>query len=1010
MRDIPVIAIKKPATTLMLIVTMIVVGLLSLSQMPVALLPNFNIPVATVVTTWPGASPEDMDKLVTRKLEDAVSLVEGIKDFYSYSSQGVSQIVLEFDYGTNSDDKVDLIQTEVNKIRSELPDDINEPVTDKIDIGAETSILVDYIGDDIVSLRSTAENLVKPRFQRVKGVGDVTVRGGLEKEVLVEINPYKLDSYNLSSVDIFNIIKQSNINIPIGEIKSGGKSYLVKIEGELENVSQIENIVISNLDSKILRLKDVASVTLTHKDQDSFYRVNGQPAVSVMVNKAEDGNIVDIADSIKADIEELSPYLPAKTYLSVGYDASKFINQSISTVKNNALTGLVLASIILFIFLKSFRATAIIALAIPASIIFTFAFMDMKGISLNVISLMGLSLGVGMLVDNSVVVLDNIYRHYKELKKNPSEAAGEGAREIAMPIVASTATTVAVFIPIVLREGIAKEIFSDMSYTISFSLLASLIVALTFVPMISSKILEKEERHSEDGRLLKRIRKIYMKLLEITLIHRWKTLFITIMLFIASLFIAGNIGGEFMPEQDESQYTIIAELPSGMELSMAERTSQLLEKRVIKEEENDEMVRYSTTGNPNQIAINVELKKKKDRSRDVFAIVDSLRSDLSKIPDVKLNLTTVFRGPQNSERDFQFEIYSSNYLQMESITKEIFEVMKKKKGLVDFKSSIEGGGPQAKVIINRDKAQSYGLRVTEIAQALSYQILGDDPITIKTDNEEIDVTVQLAKEFRESIDKFLDSKIKTPQGSSIKIRDVASIKIEEGASQVERKNKIRKVTISANLEDDYTLKEAQIYMAEEFKKLNPPKTVSFGFGGEGQQLNEAMTDLNIALVLSIFVVYFILVSQFESFILPFIIVGAIPLSVIGVFFGLFFTGRKLDIMVMVGIIMLVGIVVNNAIVLIDYINLLRMRGAGMMDSLIEAGETRLRPIVMTTLTTVFGMIPLAISRGEGAEMYNGMAIAVIFGLSLSTLLTLIIIPILYSLIEDARIKLKRDRK
>lgn len=399
---------------------------------------------------------------------------------------------------------MDLIQTEVNKIRSELPDDINEPVTDKIDIGAETSILVDYIGDDITSLRSTAENLIKPRFQRVKGVGDVTVRGGLEKEVLVELNPYKLDSYNLNAVDIFNIIRQSNINIPIGEVKSGEKSYLVKIEGELENVSQIENVVISNINSKILRLKDVASVTLTNKDQDSFYRVNGQPAVSVMVNKAEDGNIVDIADRIKADIEELSPYLPAKTYLSVGYDASKFINQSINTVKNNAITGLVLASIILFVFLKSFRATSIIALAIPSSIIFTFAFMDMKGISLNVISLMGLSLGVGMLVDNSVVVLDNIYRHYKELKKSPSEAAGEGAREIAMPILASTATTVAVFIPIVLREGIAKEIFSDMSYTISFSLLASLIVALTFVPMISSKILEKEEKHSEDGRLLKK--------------------------------------------------------------------------------------------------------------------------------------------------------------------------------------------------------------------------------------------------------------------------------------------------------------------------------------------------------------------------------------------------------------------------------------------------------------------------------------------------------------------------
>lgn len=1009
MRTIPLIAIKKPSTTLMLVITMVVIGFLSLIQMPVALLPNFNIPVATVVTTWPGATPEDMDKLVTREIEDAVSLVEGIKDFYSYSSQGLSQVLIEFDYGIDADDKVDLIQTEINKIRSDLPDDINEPVTDKIDIGAETAIMVDYTGEDITTLRSTAENLIKTRFQRVRGVGDVSVNGGLEKEVLVKLNPYKLDSYNLNAVDIYNIIKQSNINIPMGEIKSGEKNYLVKMEGELENISQVKNIVISNENSKILRLKDVADVSLTHKDPDSFYRVNGQPAVSIIINKSEDGNIVDISDKIKKDMEELSVYLPLKTDLSVGYDASKFINQSINTVKNNALTGLFFASLILFLFLKSIKATTIIAMAIPSSIIFTFAFMDMKGISLNVISLMGLSLGVGMLVDNSVVVLDNIFRHHRELKKNPSEAAGEGASEIAMPIVASTATTVAVFLPIVLREGIAKEVFSDMSYSISFSLLASLIVALTFVPMVSSKILEGEKKDRDNGKILKRVRVVYMKLLELTLRHRWKTLMITFVLFLTALFIAGNIGGEFMPEQDESQYTIIAELPSGMELSMAQRISQVLENRVIKEKENDEMLRYSTTGNPDNVTINVELKKKKDRDRDVFTIVDSLREDLSKIPDVKLNLTTVFRGPESSERDFQFEIYSSNYQQMMVIAEQLFKTMKAKKGLVDFKSSVEGGGPQAKIIVNRDRAQSFGLRISDIAQALSYQILGDDPITIKTDNEEIDVTVQLAEEFRRSLDKFLDSKIKNSEGTSLKIRDVASLKIEEGSSQVERKNKIRKITLSSNLEGDYTLKDAQNFMIEEFQKLNPPDTISFGFGGEGQQLNEAMTDLNIALTLSIFIVYFILVSQFESFILPFIIIGSIPLSVIGVFFGLLITGRRIDIMVMVGIIMLVGIVVNNAIVLIDYINLLRLRGLNMQESLIEAGETRLRPIIMTTLTTVFGMIPLALSRGEGAEMYNGMAIAVIFGLSLSTLLTLIIIPILYSLVENAKEKLKRDR-
>jgi len=1000
MKGIPGLAIRKPATTLMLIITMIVVGLLAISQMPVELLPNFNIPVATVTTTWRGAVPEDMDKLVTREIEDAVTEVEGVKDFYSYSSQGISQVVVEFDYGVDIDRKVDLIQTEVDKVRTDLPDDIDEPITDKIDVGGEAVVIIDFSGEDMQELRSLGENIIKPRFQKIKGVGEVLIRGGLEKEVLIEINPYKLASHELDAGDIYSIVASSNINIPVGDVKAGEKKYLVKLEGELKTVEQVAGIVLKNDGGGILRLRDVATVRLTSKEADSFYRVNGRDAVSILVSRTDDGNAVEIVEKIKKDMEELKLYIPKGSELSIGYDSSKFINQSIGTVKNNAITGLVLASIILFVFLKSIKATTVIALAIPSSIIFTFAFMDLKGISLNVISLMGLSLGVGMLVDNSVVVLDNIYRHYRELHKEQEEASEEGASEIAMPIVASTATTVAVFVPLVLKEGLAKEIFSDMSYTITFSLLASLIVALTFVPMISSKFLGREKRTSAEGKILRKVKERYIRILLVCLKHRWKTLGLAGLLFVVSLILGGRTGGEFMPDQDESQYTVVAEMPTGMELNFSERISRIMEEIMEGEMEKGDGVRYSATGTEKSVGINVELVKKKNRDQDVFEIVSAIRNSFKDIPDVKLNFTTTFRGPDQDDRDFQFELYSTSYLQLEEVSKRLLKEMRKNKGLVDIKSSIEGGGPQAKVIINRDRAQYYGLRVADIARVLSYQILGDNPITIKTDTQEVDVTVQLAEEFRRSLTLMMDSSIRLANGKSIKLSEVASLKVEEGAATVERKNKIRKVTLGSNFDGSYTQKEAQIFMGRAFEESNPPKTVTYGFGGEGQRLNDTMSDLKFAMILSIFLVYFILVSQFESFILPFIIVGAIPLSIIGVFFGLYFTGLRFNVMVMVGIIMLVGIVVNNAIVLIDYIKLLEIRGEDTLTAMTEAGKTRLRPIVMTTLTTVFGMIPLAISRGEGAEMYNSMAVAVIFGLSLSTLLTLVVIPVMYFIVKE----------
>ena len=996
-------SIKRPVATTMIIISMVGFGLLAIFQLPMALLPNFNIPVVVVSTSWVGASPEDVDKLITREIEDIVPNIEGVKKYTSNSSLNSSVVVVEFDYGIDADDKVDEVQREVTKIINDLPTDADTPIISKASVGAESVISVELSGKDLIELRTIADTLIKPRFQRIEGVGAVDIFGGLEREILVELNPEKLENFNLGVSDVVSLLEQSTINLPAGNIRDGNKEYIVKVEGELETLEQVKNVIIRNSDGKILRLKDLADVRLTTKDIDSYNRVNGKEALTLNVSKTDDGNAVSIADKIKSEIEDLKSYLPAGTDVNIGFDSSEFIKNSLNTVKNNAITGLVLASIILFVFLKDIRATSVIAMAIPTSIVFTFGLLSIKNISLNLISLMGLSLGVGMLVDNSVVVLDNIFRHMSEHRKPSQEAARDGASEMALPILASTATTVAVFLPIIFKEGLAKEIFHDMSFSITFSLLASLIIALTFVPMVSSKVLRLEKSLNSEGRILGVVKSFYLKFLDVSMKHRIKTLIVTVLVFVSSLMIAGRIGGEFMPTRDEGQYTIVAETPSGVEVDFSDQIAKKLEE-VVK---NDEYtVKYSVSTQAESVVVNVDTPKKFERDASIFEIADGIRDKIKDIPDVNLNIVYEYgRGPEQG-RDIQFNLNSNNFSQLQQFSEKVEEKMSQMPGLVDIKSSDEGGNPEARIVIDRDKAQYYGIRVTDIAQMVSYQILGSrDQVTIKTDNDEVDINVQLSEEYRRSTEKLMDTQIKLSDDKYIKLKDVARLEIGEGASAINKEDKIRQITVSANTSGELDIKTAQNNILAAIKDMDVPSGLKYEFGGEGEQMAETMSDLGFAFMLAIFIIYFILAAQFESFALPFIIIGSIPLAVIGVFYGLLITGIKFNVMVMVGIIMLAGIVVNNAIVLIDYINILKARGVERHAAIREAGKTRLRPIMMTTLTTVFGMIPLAISNGEGAEMYKGMATAVIFGLSMSTILTLIIIPILYSLVEDAKVKI-----
>ncbi|MCK5779768.1 MAG: efflux RND transporter permease subunit [Psychrilyobacter sp.] len=999
-------SIKRPVAVILMMVTLVMAGVMGLKKMPVDLMPNMNIPVVLVSTTWIGATPEDIDNMITKKIEDAMANVEAVKKMTSTSSENNSGVVLEFDYGVDVDKKVSEVETQLNNIRNDLPTDAKTPMVFKAKAGSTTIISVNVLSDDLVLAKSLAENRIKTRFQQIKGVGSVNVFGGYEKEVKVEVNPNKIEAYGMNIDDVYNILRTSSSNIPAGSIEEGEKKYLIRVMTELKTVEDIKNIIISNEGGKVLYLKDVANISLGNKDVESYSRIDGVDSISISVEKASDGNSIIIADGVKDAIKDLERSLPSKIKLLVTHDTSKDISNSISSVVNSAITGLILATIVLFLFLRDIRATMIIAMAIPLSIMGSFFFLNIVGVGINIISLMGLSLGVGMLVDNGVVVLDNIYRHMTELKKPIYEASKDGASEMMIPILASTATTVAVFLPLIINEGIAKEIFYGMSWAVTFSLISSLLVAMTFVPMISSKLLKLKTEESVDGKLFSKVKDQYLKLLEKTLNNKKKTLLIiVIMFFVIVIPAALTTGGGFIPPSDDGVYVVTGETPAGLTIDKINELARNVE-AILKADKYTNSI--ETSVDSNGFAVNVRIGNKADRDKNVFEITDMIRDKVGNVPDVDINVADGFaKGPGGSEKDIVLDLVSSNIGQLEVFTQQLYVELQKMPDLGDFSSGLTGGNPQGQIVVDREKARYFGVRPSEINKIISYEVLGATPIELKTDLEEIDVNVMLPQEYKKSLSKLMGSKLKTESGAIIELSDVAHLEIIEGPAEKLKLNRIEKINISANVRSGKNAQLVINMIKEKIEKIGIPDGIVYSFGGENEMQTEVMGELSEALMIAVFLIFVILASQFESLILPLIIMGSVPLSIMGVYAGLMITRTSFDIMVMVGIVMLSGIVVNNALVLIDYTKLLIARGHTRRAAVLEAGRTRIRPILMTSLTTMLGMVPLALGIGQGSEMYQGMAIAVIFGLLASTLLTLIVIPILFEGVEN---KIERSKE
>ena len=993
------LSIRRPVATTMLMISMMFIGLIAMFSMKSEMLPNMNIPVVTIRTSWNGAVPEDVETQITKKIEEVLPNVEGIDKIESTSQYGMSTIVVKFDYGIDADSKVTDIQREVSRLVNDLPDDADTPVVKKVEAGVgNLTMVVSVSGASRMELNTALENYLKPRLESLTGIGEVNIFGTPDKQVQIQVNGDKLAAFGMSPMELYQMIGSSSQSIPLGTIDTGKKQIVARFMGETNYIDQIENIILRS-NGNILRVKDIADVVLTTEDPTDIGYFNGKENIVLVIEKSSDGSTIDLNNAARKVLEDVKSVMPPGTEFNIMLDTSEDIVKSISSIGSSALQALVLATIVLLLFLKNIRATVLISIALPVSVIFTFAFLALNGTSLNLISLMGLSLGVGMLTDNSVVVIDNIYRHMTELKSPVMAAADDGTTEVTMSVIASSLTTMVVFIPVLFIPGIAREIFRDLSFSIIFSNLAALIVSLTLMPMVASRFLSNKQNITKEGKIFTAVKEKYLVVINWAVKHRIKTIIIPIVLFVIVVFGLGRfLKIQFMPKQDQGRYSVVAELGKGVDIERAEEIGRKIEE-IVKANKNTQT--YFSLIQNDTVAVNVEIGKKDTRDESVFEIIDEIRPQVEKIPGIRSNLSEDFqmRSPQ---RDVEFDIVGPNLDELKVIGKQVMAHMVKYPGAVDVTSTVDAGNEEARVVLNREKIRSYGINPVTVGQTISYFVLGGDrgdTLTVKTGTEEIDVLIRLPKDKRKDVSDLSNLNIKIRDGQFVKLSDLATIEMAEGSPEINKTDRIYSVTVSAN-DGGVGLANIQSEMLKAFNEQNPPSSISYKWGGDSENLADASTQLGAALAISIFLIYALLASQFENFVFPIIIIGSIPLALIGVVIGLLVTNQPIDVMVMIGIIMLAGVVVNNAIVLIDFIKMTRERGSDRETAVIESCRTRLRPILMTTMTTVFGMLPLAMGMGEGSEIYRGMAITTMFGLSFSTLLTLVVIPIFYTLVED----------
>lgn len=1023
------VSVDRPLAITMLILALVVLGLFSLPRLAVDLFPEMELPVAAIVTSYEGAAPAEVEKLVTKPIESSVATVSNVTEIRSISQFGRSMVIVMFNWGTSVDNSVNDLRDKIELIKGALPSEAGSPMTLKMDPNIMPIVMLSLEGQDLVRLKTVAEDIIKPRLERIEGVASATISGGKEREIKVRLDQAKMEAYGLSVTQVVQSIAGDNISGSAGTVDSGSSEMSIRVMGEYNSPDSLKNIRISLPGTgNTIALGDIAVIEDSFKKETTYTSTNGAPALGINVMKASDGNTVQVARKVQKEIDELNNTLPQGMKITTIMDQSTFIQSSINSVTHHGLLGAIFAVIILYFFLRNVRSTLVVVIVIPISIIATFAMMYFGNQTINMLSLGGLMLGLGSLVDFSVVVLESIYR-YRQNGFGIIEAAKLGSAEVGSAVTASAMCQVLVFIPIIFVEGLAGILFKPLALTVSFSHIAALFAALTLVPMLSSKLLHNvpppeavfEEKSKNPavhfGRFIQKLNRQYGKLLRWSLNHRKRVVGFVIAALVLSLAATPLIGTEFIPEMDQGELSVNIKMPPGTKLEETKKFTENIEGLIRQEISDIDHIftlaggnYYSMSGGgTTEASLQVKLKPFEERRITTAEAAEQIRQLLARVPGAEINVNNASTMTTGSAVDIS--IRGDDLKVLEQLGAQVLNIVKETAGTRNAENSLDDASYELQVVVDREQAARYGLSAGQVLSAVRNYFDGQVVSRIRTGDDEVDVRLETANGITATSDALANLTIVSPTGARVPVTSVARIETGKAPQQINRYSQDRVVNITADIAGR-DLGSINAEIQAKLDTLTVPEGYLIEFGGQAEDMAESFGSLATALLLAILLVYMFMVAQFESLFQPFIIMFALPPTFVGVVLGLGLTGHHLSVPAMIGAIMLVGIVLNNSIVLVDYINTLRKRGYDLREAILEAGPIRLRPILMTALTTVLALLPLAFGRGEGSESSAPMAVVVASGLTLSTLITLVFVPVMYSIFADLgnKISLRFNKK
>ncbi|MBE7038850.1 MAG: efflux RND transporter permease subunit [Ruminococcaceae bacterium] len=1018
-------SVKRPIAITMIILIFVVIGLYSLSMLPMELMPEIEMPMALIFTSYPNVGSQEVENLVTKPIESSISSVSGAKSITSQSSEGSSMIMMEFSSSVDMDDAVQALKDNVSLIEDYLPDGANDPMVLKLDTSMMpvAMLSVSYEGADLVQAKKYIEDNVQNKIEAIDGVASVTVSGAQDRIIEIEIDPEKLFGYGVSMTDIATAIASQNINLPSGETDSKGKVLPIRVAGKFSDVEEINTIPLVTDLGQIIYLKDVATVNDTYSDIETISRLNGENSLSLTISSESDANTVDVVNSILKELDKIKSQTPKFSY-NVIMEQASYIEDSISSVTESAVSGALLAVFILLLFLGNFKTSMVVGISMPISVITTFIGMYFSGMTLNVVSLGGLCLGIGMLVDNAVVVLENIFRRRDECNDDKESASINGTSEVISAVVASVITTCIVYVPILFIDNMMAVMFKQLAFTIIFSQIASLIVTIFIVPMLSAK-LQNTTPNKKLGFILNPFSKFmdkfyvyYDKGLRWVLSNRKKFMLSVIAVFLICLFILGQIGMTLMPSSDEGTLSVNIELPQGVYLDKTNNLTLEIEK-IISENENVDTIfsnvgsgSMSMLGQSSDNASSLTVTLKDDRKKTTDEVAQDIRQSLSNIAGANITVSASSSMSGMDSNKVQFEFTGNDDKILEKYVLEAKEILSQVEGVVETETSISEKKPELQINIDSSKASRYGMSTATVSSYISGVLNGKTASQYTQAGQEYDINIVYPDNYVKNAEGLKNLKIKTMTGQWISLSDIADVSETSGHTTLTRIDQKRVITLSAKIFDTDMGTVSKVFN-EKLDLIPVPEGVSRSTGGTYEVMIESMLSLLLAIFLGILLMYLVMAAQFESLIEPLEVLFTIPLAMIGVVLGLLIARIPLSVVGCIGILMLTGIIVNNAIVLIDFINTAKKEeiyNDDRTELLVFAGKSRMRAVLMTSLTSILGFLPMALALGSsGAQMMQPLAVVLIGGLAIGTFLTLFVIPVVYSIVDDKQIKHKQKK-